>query len=272
MLYKKNIIFNQQIKETYTHLKELELNTICVEGNCPNIGECFSKGKMTFLILGDTCTRNCLYCNVNKSKRGKELNFGEIENIKKIISLHRLNSVVITSVTRDDLIDGGSHYYALLCKELKEFNNKVSIEILTPDFGYDEKSINTIITSHADILSHNIELTQSLYKKYRPVGNYTKSLDILKQYAQSGKKSKSAFIIGFGETDDDIKQTIYDIASTNIHYLSIGQYLAPSKNHLKPLKYYSHEYFQTLSEWVKENFNFEKIDVSFYSRSSYLDA
>lgn len=271
MNYKKKIILNQNITNTYNSLEKLQLSTICVEGNCPNIGECFSKGKMTFLILGDICTRNCLYCSVNKDKLGKSLNYQEIENIKYIVKQNNLKTVVVTSVTRDDLDDGGSGYYAFLCKELKEFNKDVKIEILTPDFGYKQSSINTIIHSEADILSHNIELTKSVYKKYRP-GNYNKSLKLLSNYAKSNKKSKTAFILGFGETLEDIKNTINDISDTGVDYLSIGQYLAPSKTHMQPIKYYTHEEFEEITNWTNENFNFEKIDISFFSRSSYLDA
>jgi lipoic acid synthetase len=272
MQYKKKILVNQNIKDTYNSLKELQLNTICVEGNCPNIGECFSKGKMTFLILGDICTRHCLYCSVNKNKIGRELNYKEIDNIKQIVTKNKLSHIVVTSVTRDDLEDGGSGYYSFLCKELKQFKKDLTVEILVPDFGYKQSSINKAIDSKADILSHNIELTESVYKRYRPTGEYIKSLEILKEFAKSTKKSKSAFILGFGETIDDIKKTIKDIANSGVDYLSVGQYLAPSKTHMQPIKYYTNEEFNDISNWTKENFNFEKIDISFYSRSSYLDA
>jgi len=270
--HKKRIILNPQITHTSNTLKQLQLNTICVEGNCPNIGECFSKGKMTFLILGDICTRHCLYCSVNKNKIGRELNYVEIENIKKIIRQNNLQTAVITSVTRDDLDDGGSEYYALLCQELRSFKNDLIIEILTPDFGYKQGAIDRVVNSQADILSHNIELTNSVYKKYRPTGDYYKSLELLSQYAKSDKKSKSAFILGFGEKLDEIKETIEDIARSGVDYLSVGQYLAPSKTHMKPVKYYTHNEFTELTQWTEQNFDFEKIDISFYSRSSFLDA
>lgn len=271
MKYKKKILLNQNIKDTYNSLKKLNLNTICIEGNCPNIGECFSKGKMTFLILGDICTRNCLYCSVDKNQQGRELNYQEIENIKQIIIQNNLKTVVITSVTRDDLDDGGSEYYAFLCRELKQLKNDLIVEILTPDFGYKRRSIDTIINAEADILSHNIELTNSVYQKYRPAGDYNKSLKLLEDYAKSDKKSKSSFILGFGETMKDIQKTIQDVANTGVDYLSVGQYLAPSKTHIKPIKYYTHKEFQEITNWTNKNFNFEKIEISFYSRSSYLD-
>jgi len=269
---KKKIVLNKNLIQTYNKLQNLNLNTICVEGNCPNIGECFSKGKMTFLILGDICTRNCLYCSVKKQKNGKELDFTEIDNIIKIIKSNRLKSIVVTSVTRDDLEDGGSSYYIRLCNDIKNFKNDINIEILTPDFGYKKSSIDKIIASKADILSHNIELSKSIYKRFRPNGDYNKSLEILKNYSQSNKKSKSAFMIGLGENEYEIKQTIEDIAKTGVNYLSIGQYLAPSKNHLNPIKYYSHNEFEVLKKWVIKNFDFKKVDISFYSRSSYMDA
>lgn len=227
---------------------------------------------MTFLILGDICTRHCLYCSVDKNQIGKDLNYKEIDNIKQLVKEKNLQTVVITSVTRDDLDDGGSGYYTLLCKELKKFKKDLIVEILTPDFGYKQSSIDLVINSHADILSHNIELTNSVYKKYRPTGDYYKSLELLSSYARSDKKSKSAFILGFGETTNDIKMTIEDIANTGVDYLSIGQYLAPSKTHIKPIKYYTSDEFSELTNWTNDNFNFEKIDISFYSRSSYLDA
>jgi len=270
--YKKKITLNKNIITTYKKLNDLNLNTICVEGNCPNIGECFSKGKMTFLILGDICTRNCLYCSVKKHRSGRELDFTTIDNIIKIIALNNLKSIVVTSVTRDDLDDGGSSYYVKLCEEVKSLKKDLFIEILTPDFGYKNCSIEMIVSSKADILSHNVELAKSIYRKYRPNGDYNKSLDILKIYSKSNKKSKSAFMIGLGESDYDIKQTIEDIANTGVDYLSIGQYIAPSKKHLKPVKYYSHYEFKILENWVIENFDFKKVDISFYSRSSYMDA
>jgi len=252
-------------------LEKYKLNTICIEGNCPNIGECFSKGKVTFLILGNKCTRNCLYCNVIKNIKGDDLNYDEIENIKAVIQLNNLSHVVITSVTRDDLDDGGSIYYKLLCDELRKFKTDLTIEILTPDFGYQASSIVNILDSKANILSHNIELTQSVYTKFRGDGSYKNSLKLLKDYSSSAKESKSAFILGFGETELDVKKTIEDIALQGVDYLSVGQYLAPSKNHMKPIKYYSHDEFEILSNWTKDNFDFKKIDISFYSRSSYLD-
>jgi len=269
--YKKKIVLNKNIITTYKKLNYLNLNTICVEGNCPNIGECFSKGKMTFLILGDICTRNCLYCSVQKHKSGKELDLMMIDNIIKIIELNNLKNIVVTSVTRDDLDDGGSSYYVKLCDKVKSFKKDIMIEILTPDFGYKNSSIEMIMLSKADILSHNIELAKSIYRKYRSNGNYNRSLDILKTYSKSNKKSKSAFMIGLGESEYDIKQTIEDIANTGVDYLSIGQYLSPSKKHLKPVKYYSHYEFKILKNWVIENFDFKKADISFYSRSSYMD-
>lgn len=268
---KKKIILNKQIKDTYENLVNNNINTICIEGNCPNIGECFSKGKVTFLILGNVCTRNCLYCNVNKNKNGVKLDYYEIENIKKVVTLNNLSHIIITSVTRDDLKDGGSLYYNKLCDELKCYNENLIVEILTPDFSYKESSIENILDSKADILSHNIELTESVYKKFRKDGSYNDSLKLLNDYANSNKESKSAFILGFGENKDDIKKTIEDIAYQGVDYLSIGQYLAPSSKHMKPLKYYTHKEFEDLSNWTLKNFEFKKIDISFYSRSSYLD-
>jgi lipoic acid synthetase len=269
--YKKRILLNKDIINTYNNIKRLNLDTICIEGNCPNVGECFSKGKMTFLILGDICTRNCHYCSVKKGKMGRKLDYLEIEQIKEIVGLHNLSHIVITSVTRDDLEDGGSLYYAKLCRELKEFKEDLIIEILTPDFKYNMDAIRNIILSKADILSHNIELSKSVYDKFRPTGDYKSSLDLLKEYVKSGKKTKSAFIIGFGESMDDIKNTIYDIAKIGVNYLSIGQYLAPTNGHLLPKKYYTHKEFKEIEEWTKDNFNFDKLDISFYSRSSYME-
>jgi len=269
--YKKRLTLNENIISTYNLLLNLNLKTICVEGNCPNIGECFSKGKMTFLILGNICTRNCLYCSVDKAKIGQMVDDKEIESIKEVVNRYNLEHIIVTSVTRDDLVDGGSSYYTKLAKELREFKKELIIEVLTPDFDYKKNSIKDIVNSDADILSHNIELAKSVYKKFRPTGSYKKSLKLLKSYANSQKESKSAFILGFGESLDDIKNTIKDIADCGVDYLSIGQYLAPTKKHKEPIKYYTHTEFNYIREWTIKNFNFKKVDIGFYSRSSYMD-
>lgn len=268
---KKNIQYTPDFLKTYNAIKNLGLNTICIDANCPNISECFSKKKATFLILGTVCTRICSYCSVKKGEKGEIPDIEEINKILGYILDNSLNYVVITSVTRDDLSDGGSMFYKYLAEKIKTRNNNLILEFLTPDFGYKTESINNIISSKADIISHNIELTKTVYNKYRPSSSYESSIKLLSEYVKSGKKTKTALILGFGESWVDIIETIDDIYKIGINYLCIGQYLAPTRKHLQPIKLYSNEEFQSLNDYVSKNYDFEKLDISFFSRSSYMD-
>lgn len=267
---KKTLRITDDFLNTYRYLRSNNISTICVEGNCPNSVECFSKKRATFLIMGDLCTRGCYYCSVKNAKRGRELDFSEIKSIIECIKLYGFEHIILTSVTRDDLADGGSGYFADSARMIRENIDNINIELLTPDFEYKEKSIQAIVECNADILAHNIESAKSKYKAIRKKGSYIKSLKLLEKYA-AHKIAKSGLMLGFGESIEDVQETVTDLASSGVKHLSIGQYLPPLKNYFAPVKIYSDEEFESIRQWISDNFSFEKTNIGFYSRSSYLD-
>lgn len=225
-------------------LRNAKLHTICEEAKCPNIAECFNRGTAVFLILGDTCTRNCRYCNVNHGIP-EPVNQNEPREIAQSVKTLGLSYVVITSVTRDDIEDGGALAFFQTIKEIKKTNPNCKVEALIPDFKGDELSLKTVLESEPDVLNHNIEVVEELFPKIRPEGNYQISLKLLKnikKYAPS-IKSKSGFMVGLGETKEQLISTMKDLRSSEVEILTIGQYLQPSKRHAEIRKYYTPKEF-----------------------------
>lgn len=245
-------------------LKQGKLHTICEEANCPNKAECFSNKTATFLILGDTCTRNCGYCNV-KNGKPKKMNLEEIKRIAEAVKELKLDYVVITSVTRDDLEDGGASVFV---ETIEKFKKKCKVEVLIPDFKGDIKALKKVIKAKPDVIGHNIEVTKSVFKKARQ-GNYNLSLELLKNIKQNSNiKTKSGFMIGLGENYKDIIETIEDLRNAEVDILTIGQYLQPSKENLKVERYYSPAEFENLKK-IAENIGFRAIASGPFVRSSY---
>jgi len=252
-----------------TLLKESKLHTICQEAKCPNIAECFGCGTAVFLILGDTCTRNCRYCNV---KHGNPLNLnpdepGDVaDSVKKL----KLKYVVVTSVTRDDLKDGGANVFYRTVKEIKKKNQNCKIEVLIPDFKGNVNSLKQVIEAEPDVINHNIEVVENLFLLIRPEGDYHRSLKLLKNIKQFSKsiKSKSGFMVGIGETKDEIFQTMVDLRNVGVDFLTIGQYLQPSKNHVPIVKYYTPEEFLDFKKKAL-NIGFLHVESGPLVRSSY---
>ena len=255
--------------KTKALLRSAKLHTICEEAKCPNIAECFGCGTAVFLILGDICTRNCKYCNV---KHGKPqfLNLEEPHDVAESVKQLDLKYVVITSVTRDDLADGGANVFYDTVIETKKFNKNCKIEVLIPDFKGNVNSLKTVIDSEPDVINHNIEVAEELFNSIRPEGDYKTSLELLKNIKKINKdmKTKSGFMIGIGENKEQIIKTMQDLRKADVDFLTIGQYLQPTKNHAEIKKYYTPEEFNEFKE-IAINLGFKHVESAPLVRSSY---
>ncbi len=250
-------------------LRNAKLHTICEEAKCPNIAECFGSGTAVFLILGNICTRNCGYCNV---KHGKplSLNINEPKDVAESVKILGLNYTVITSVTRDDLEDGGASVFYKTVKEIKKLNKNCKVEVLIPDFKGSLESLKKVIESNPDVVNHNIEVVQQLFPLIRPEGDYKTSLALLKNIKKINNKmkTKSGFMIGLGETKNQILQTMKDLRKADVDLLTVGQYLQPTKKHIEIKKYYTPEEFYELKK-IAFKLGFEHVESGPLVRSSY---
>jgi len=260
-------------------VKTNRLNTICEEARCPNLSECWSNGTATFLILGDVCTRWCGYCNV-KTGKPIHLDFEEPKKVADAVKKLNLRYVVITSVTRDDLEDGGASIYAETIKEIKNLTI-CSVELLIPDFkirsgkilrqGYlNIDALKTVIKAHPDVLAHNIEAVRRVFSRVRPGGNYDVSLELLRKVKEIDPKmpTKSSIILGFDETKEEINETMKDLRKNKVDFLTLGQYLQPSMKHVKIEKYYAPEEFNELAK-IGKDMGFKHVEAGPLVRSSY---
>lgn len=251
-------------------LREHKLHTVCEEASCPNIGECFGKGTATFMIMGDKCTRRCPFCDVGHG-RPDPLDVNEPENLAKTIAALKLNYVVITSVDRDDLRDGGAAHFIACIEKVRAYSPKTQIEILVPDFrGRLDRALDILNTVPPDIMNHNMETIERLYKEARPGSNYQHSLKLLKDFKQQNPNvhTKSGIMVGLGETDEEIIQIMKDLRAHDVDMITIGQYLAPSNHHL-PVKRYVHpDTFKQLEKTAYE-LGFKHAAVGAMVRSSY---
>ncbi len=240
-------------RDTLDIIKKENLNTVCVSGDCPNRYECFSEKTATFMIMGNICTRFCVYCNIKKGKPG-QLDEQEPERISKTIEKLGIKFAVITSVTRDDLGDGGSGHFALTIKSIKRKNKNCKVEALIPDFSYNKKSIEKIIEASPDIINHNIETVENCFAKLRPVASYSNSLELLSLVKKNNSKikTKSGIMLGFGETKKDLLKTFNDLNKASCDILTIGQYLKPQEGKVEVEKYYTNKEFTELEEIAKK--------------------
>ena len=256
-------------KDTLDLVKKYNLHTVCQEAACPNIGECWSKKHATFMILGDTCTRACSFCNV---KTGKPFSIDPMEplNVAKSVSSLGLKHVVITSVDRDDLIDGGAGQFISTIKYIKELSPQTTIEILTPDFLRKGEVYKSIVDSMPDVFNHNIETVSRLYKHIRPGAVYKKSLNLLKSVKEYNSKifTKSGLMVGLGESLNDIQELLIDLRDHHVDFVTIGQYLQPSIHHEKVHKFYTPNEFNFLYNLCIE-IGFKMVSSSPLTRSSY---
>jgi lipoyl synthase len=249
-------------------LADSGLHTVCHQALCPNISECFARKTAAFMILGNICTRNCLFCNV---AHGTPIDAaaGESENVADAVFKLGLQYSVITSVTRDDLFDGGASAFAEVTREIKRRNPVVKVELLVPDFKGSESSIKTVLDSAPDVFAHNIEMVPSLYR-LRPGASYERSLAVLSAAKRLGaKRVKSGIMLGLGETRDEVVQTLKDIHATGCDYISIGQYIRPSSENIPVARYVAPDEFENLGK-IAHEIGFVHAESAPYVRSSYM--
>ena len=250
---KRGIIDTEKTRFVRKILKENQLNTVCDSARCPNKGECYSNNTATFMILGNTCTRNCRFCSIN-SGLPEPVNLLEPELIAKATKSLNLDYVVITSVTRDDLEDGGACLFAQTIKEIKKIDENIKVEVLTPDFQGNKSSIDIVIEAKPDVFNHNIETVSRLYSTVRNQASYKRSLEFIKYIKQKNPDiiTKSGIMVGLGEEDHEITETLIDLKSHDSDIVTIGQYIQPTRKHLEVKKYYTPEEFELLKHAALE--------------------
>jgi len=256
-------------RETDELLKDIGIATICQEASCPNVSECFSKKQATFLILGTICTRACTFCDVTRGKP-KSIDENEIQRVVEASKRMGLQNVVITSVTRDDLDDGGAEHFVKCVKALKDMKPDIKIELLIPDMNENKDAINKVANCGAEIVGHNIETIPRRYD-VRGGSNYQRSLKVLQMIKESNPKinTKSAIMLGLGESEDEVVEVFKDLRSVDCDFLSLGQYLSPSKKHTPVLEYVHPDQFKRYKEIALE-LGFRYVMSSPYTRSSYM--
>ena len=259
----------ETFKKTKQIVKEKSLNTVCEAAACPNIGECWNKKHATFMILGSVCTRACRFCNIETGIPNK-LDPHEPEKIAQSVMELGLKHVVITSVDRDDLDDGGASHFAACILEIKKTSQKVSVEVLTPDFLRKEDVYKVIVDAKPEVFNHNIETVPSLYSKIRPGARYFNSLNLLNNVKKYDKNifTKSGIMVGLGETTIEVLQVMDDLRSAGVDFLTIGQYLQPTPKHAKIKKYITPQEFQYYEKIAKVK-GFMVVSATPLTRSSY---
>ena len=265
---KRGIIDTEKTKTVRHILKSNCLNTVCEAARCPNKSECYAKNTATFLIMGNNCTRNCRFCNISCAKP-EALNPDEPKKIADAVSKLNLKYVVITSVTRDDLLDGGAQHFANVINEIRKIDNSIKIEVLTPDFKGDTNAIDTVIKAQPDVFNHNIETVPSLYKTARPQAIYNRSIEFLKYIKENSNiLTKTGLMVGLGETKEELIQTFKYLVEINCDIVTIGQYIQPTKEHLPVIKYYEPQEYDELSKIAKD-LGIKHTFFSPLTRSSY---
>ena len=245
--------------EKYTRiknlLKEYGLHTVCQEARCPNIWECWNSGTATFMILGELCSRNCTFCGVHSSKKPPPPDPAEPEKIAETVSRLGLSWAVLTSVTRDDLPDFGAGHFARCAQMIEQRNPECGVELLIPDFRGNTRCLDTVIYSGARVIAHNVETVPRLYQQVRPEADYRRSIKVLEYLAKKADSRftvKSSFIVGLGETLDEIQSLIQQLASSGCQALTVGQYLPPSKKHYPLHRFYTPQDFRSLAQMARE--------------------
>lgn len=251
-------------------LRDLALNTVCEEASCPNIGECFQAGTATFLIMGPACTRACPYCDIDFDKKPKALDPTEPTRLAEAVRRLRLNHVVITSVNRDDLADGGASQFVQCIQAVRAVSPHTTIEVLIPDLCGNWKALEIILQAAPEVLNHNTETIERLYRRVRPQGNYDRTLQLLQIARQIAPwlYTKSGIMVGLGETDAEIRQVMQDLRAVDCDILTIGQYLQPSQKHLQVNEFVTPEQFAAWQTFGEE-LGFLQVVSSPLTRSSY---
>ncbi|MBX2863412.1 MAG: lipoyl synthase [Leptolyngbyaceae cyanobacterium MAG.088] len=251
-------------------LQDLALNTVCEEASCPNIGECFNAGTATFLIMGPACTRACPYCDIDFEKKPQPLDATEPLRLGEAVRRMGLNHVVITSVNRDDLPDGGASQFVRCIEETRKLSPNTTIEVLIPDLCGNWDALEIILSAAPEVMNHNTETVPRLYKRTRPQGDYRRSLDLLKRTRELAPwaYTKSGIMVGLGETDEEVRQVMADLRAVDCDILTIGQYLQPTQKHLGVEDFVTPEQFDQWRE-AGEDMGFLQVVSSPLTRSSY---
>ena len=249
-------------------MREGSLHTVCEEARCPNIGECWEEGKATFMFLGDICTRACSYCAVTTG-RPLPVDLGEPARVAQAIEQLGLQYAVVTSVDRDDLPDGGASQFAAMLRAIRARSPGCRVEVLIPDFAGSSSALDLVLRERPAVLNHNIETVPRLFRRVRHKGNYRRSLELLRRAKTAGAVTKSGIIVGMGETEAELHETMRDLRAQNCDYLTIGQYLRPSAKHLPVARYYAPEEFAALAE-AGQTMGFAHVEAGPLVRSSYL--
>jgi lipoic acid synthetase len=260
---------SREYNETRAIVRAHDLHTVCEEAGCPNIGECWAKGHATFMIMGDTCTRACAFCNVKTGLPGA-LDRHEPENVALAVEKLALSHVVVTSVDRDDLDDGGAEHFAATIRAIRARAPKTTIEILTPDFLRKDGAVEIVMQSPPDVFNHNLETVPRLYLKIRPGARYFTSLALLARVKQIDPDAftKSGLMVGLGETREEIMQVMDDLRAANVDFLTIGQYLQPTRKHAAVDRFWTPDEFKAL-EAIARAKGFLMVSASPLTRSSY---
>ena len=260
------------VGKKYTELRNLvdkyKLNTICTSGSCPNMGECWTEGTATFMILGNICTRSCGFCGV-KTGRPETVDWEEPEKVARSIKLMKIKHAVITSVDRDDLKDGGSIIWAETIDAIRRANPETTLETLIPDFQGNKTNIDRILAVAPEVISHNLETVRRLTREVRIQAKYDRSLEVLKYMKDQGqRRTKSGIMLGLGETEEEVLETMQDLANAKVDVLTIGQYLQPSKKHLPVMEFITPEQFIKYKE-IGMTMGFKYVESGALVRSSY---
>ncbi|MBF2029590.1 MAG: lipoyl synthase [Oscillatoriales cyanobacterium C42_A2020_001] len=251
-------------------LRDLGLNTVCEEASCPNIGECFSNGTATFLIMGPACTRACPYCDIDFEKKPKPLDPTEPERLAEAVRRMRLNHVVVTSVNRDDLPDGGAAQFDRCIQAIRQASPHTTIEVLVPDLCGNWDALTILVNANPEVLNHNTETVPRLYRRVRPQGDYARSLELLRRVHDIAPHiyTKSGIMVGLGETDDEVRQVMQELRAVHCDILTIGQYLQPTQKHLGVQDFVTPEQFDSWQAFG-ESLGFLQVVSSPLTRSSY---
>ncbi|MCD6544266.1 MAG: lipoyl synthase [Flavobacteriaceae bacterium] len=260
------------VGKKYTELRDIvdkyKLNTICTSGSCPNMGECWGEGTATFMILGNICTRSCGFCGV-KTGKPESVEWDEPEKVARSIFLMKIKHAVITSVDRDDLKDGGSIIWAETIEAIRRANPKTTLETLIPDFRGEKRNIDRLINVAPEIISHNLETVRRLTREVRIQAKYDRSLEVLKYIKESGqKRTKSGIMLGLGETEKEVIETLHDLKNAKVDIVTIGQYLQPSKKHLPVSDFITPDQFEKYKK-IGLELGFKYVESGALVRSSY---
>jgi lipoic acid synthetase len=248
-------------------LSDSRLHTVCQSAACPNIGECFERGTATFLIMGNVCTRNCRFCNITGGSP-EPLDPEEPTRLAGVVKELGLRYAVVTSVTRDDLPDGGASHFAATIRAIRKAVPGCKVEVLIPDFGGDREALRVVVNAAPDVLNHNVETVPRLYLLVRPGADFERSIELLRSATEAGAVTKSGLMVGLGESEAEVRETIEAIRDAGVGILTIGQYLQPSRDHLPVERYWHPDEFAALAEFSR-GLGFKSVESAPLVRSSY---